>query len=437
VRAPSHRSKLLVASEIDGSDALTDAGGTTLNPIASMSLRRHHRRMFTQLTVLTLAGLAGPLLARGRRGLVPVVIGELVAGAVLGRTGFGGINAGVQPLPAFSAIGFAMLMLSAGTHVDIGSPLIRQGFVRGLGAFVVVAATAIPLGLLLDRGLGVNHPVLLTVIIAGSSAAIAFPILDERGISGPSTAFLVAWVAIADSVTVILMPLTLAGTGNLGLAIGGDAAIVAAGAVALLIGERTRRFSATTQMREESLQRGWAWQVRLAVLLLVGLSAIAEHTGASSLVAGFVAGMILIRLREPGRLAVQLTGVANGFFVPLFFVLLGAELNLRALVTDPSRILLAIGLAAAAVVTHVIAARVRTRTHFVATGLAASAQLGLPAAAASLGLSLRMLTPGDGAALVAAGCLTLIPATVGSLLLARATAPRVSSAAGAVATRST
>lgn len=393
--------------------------------------------MFTMLAVLTLAGLAGPLLAFGRRGLVPVVIGELVAGAVLGRTGFDVIHSGVQPLPAFSAIGFAMLMLEAGTHVDIGSPIIRQGFVRGLGAFVVVAATSVPLGLLLDRALAINHPALLTVIIAGSSAAVAFPILDERGISGPSTAFLVAWVAIADSVTVILMPLTLAGSGNLWLAIGGDAAIVAAGALALLLGERARRVSVTSELRNESLQRGWAWQVRLAVLLLVGLSAIAERTGASSLVAGFVAGMILIRLREPGRLALQLTGVANGFFVPIFFVLLGAELNLRALVSDPSRILLAVGLAVAAVVTHVIAARVRTREHFLATGLAASAQLGLPAAAASLSLGLGLLTPGDGAALVAAGCLTLIPATIGSLLLARAIAPGVSAAGGAVVPQST
>jgi hypothetical protein len=42
----------------------------------------------------------------------------------------------------------------------------------------------------------------------------------------------------------------------------------------------------------------------------------------------------------------------------------------------------------------------------------------MPAAAASLGLSTHLLAPADAAALVAAGCLTLIPATVGSLLLA-------------------
>ena len=35
--------------------------------------------------------------------------------------------------------------------------------------------------------------------------------------------------------------------------------------------------------------------------------------------------MILARLREPGRLATQPSGVASGFVVPIFFVLLGVS----------------------------------------------------------------------------------------------------------------
>src|SRR6202049_5136616 len=128
--------------------------------------------MFALLTVLMLSGLAGPLLAFGARGLVPVVIVELTAGFVLGRTGFGIIDPGAQPLPAFMALGFAMLMLTAGTHVDIGSPSIRQGFRRGLVAFAVVAITAIPLALGIDPALGIGRPTLLAVLIAGSSAEI-------------------------------------------------------------------------------------------------------------------------------------------------------------------------------------------------------------------------------------------------------------------------
>lgn len=375
--------------------------------------------MFSLLTVLVLAGLAGPLLAFGARGLVPGVIGELVAGFVLGHTGFRVIDPSVQPLPAFSALGFAMLMLSAGTHVDIGSPAIRQGFVRGLLTFIVVAIIAVPLGVGIDRALGINHPALLAVLIAGSSAAVAFPILAERGLTGPHLALLVAWIALADATTVVVMPLTLTSPHDIALAIAGDVAIVAAGSLVLIAALRSRRERVVHELRTQSLRRGWAWQLRISLLLLLGLSAIAERTGASTLVAGFLAGMIIVRLREPDRLALQITGVANGFFVPLFFVLLGAQINLRALVESPSRIVLAVALACAAVVAHVVAARFGAQEHRIATGLTASAQLGMPAAAASLGLATHALSAADAAALVAAGCLTLIPATVGSLLLTR------------------
>ena len=376
--------------------------------------------MFALLTILMLAALAGPLLGYGRRGLVPVVVGELIAGAVLGRTGFHVIVATTQPLPSFSAIGFAMLMFTAGTQVDIGSPTIRSGAARGLSALLVVAAVALPLAFLVDRALAVGNFPLLAVLITGSSAAIAFPIITERGLHGPSIAFLIPWIAVADSITVLLMPLTLTGGSNVALAIGGDAALVAAATIVLLAAERVRRTTPSENMRMWSLRRGWAWQVRLAVVLVLGLSAIAERTGASSLIAGFLAGMVMVRLREPGRLVLQLTGIAEGFFVPLFFVLLGAQINLRALVADPSRIVLALALVAAAFVAHAIAGLARARENRFATGMAATAQLGLPAAAASLGLSTGRLTPGVGAALVAAGCLTLIPATIGTLQLARA-----------------
>lgn len=387
--------------------------------------------MFVQLAVLILAGLAGPLLASGRGGLVPVVVGELAAGVALGHTGLRAVDPGAAPLPVFRAIGFAMLMLTAGTHVDIGSPAIRRGFVRGLAAFAVVAVAAVPAAVLIDRGVGLGHAALLAVLIAGSSAAVAFPIIEERGLEGGGIAVLIAWVAVADSVTVVLMPLTLSGSSNLGEALAGDAAIVVIGAALLALCHRARG-PLTLRLFAESRSRGWALQLRLSVLLLVGLSAIAERSGASTLVAGFLAGMILVRLREPDRLSLQLAGLGNGFFVPIFFVLLGAELDLRALVTSPSRMALAAALAVAAVLTHLAGGLAGAgRRGWSATGLAASAQLGMPAAAASLGLSTHLLGPADAAALVAAGCLTLIPATAGSLLLARGAAAGRPAPAGA------
>jgi Kef-type K+ transport system membrane component KefB len=118
--------------------------------------------------------------------------------------------------------------------------------------------------------------------------------------------------------------------------------------------------------------------------MLLFLGAIAEHTGASLLVAGFAAGIVLRQFREPQRLALELTGLATGFFVPAFFVLLGASLDLKGLARSPSAIALAVGMALAATVVHLLAALV-------------------------VGKEQRL--PG--------GLLTLIPATTGAQLLAR------------------
>jgi Kef-type K+ transport system membrane component KefB len=379
--------------------------------------------MFTAVLVLVAAGLLGPLLAAGRRPIVPVLVGELVAGAILGRTGIHLIDPNAEPYPIFSALGFAMLMLGAGTEVDIHSPDLRRGIARGGLALIVALAASIPVGLAIGAALHLAHPELLVVLLAGSSAAVAFPTIQERGLTGPAIGLLIGWITLADAVTALLMPLTLTGPGHIPEALLGDALIVAIAAGAMVAGRRLFATGLSDEVKRESKERGWALQLRLSVLLLLFLAAIAEHTGASVLVAGFAAGIVLRQFHEPHRLVHQLAGLAAGFFVPAFFVLLGATLDLRGLVSSPSAIALAAAMAVAGTVIHVLAAVVTGTERRVPSGLLASAQLGLPAAAASLGLATGALGPPIAAALVAGGCLTLIPATAGSLLLAGGARP--------------
>jgi Kef-type K+ transport system membrane component KefB len=81
---------------------------------------------FGQLTLIILAGLCGPLLSASRRVLVPVVVGELLAGVALGKTGAGLVKANDPTISFLGNIGFAMLMMVAGMHV----PLRDRGVVR-------------------------------------------------------------------------------------------------------------------------------------------------------------------------------------------------------------------------------------------------------------------------------------------------------------------
>jgi len=375
--------------------------------------------MFDSLLVIIVAGLIGPLLAAGRRPLIPAVIGELIAGIALGRSGVGLVDATTPANALLYSLGFAMLMLVAGSHVDLSAPGLRASFRAGAIAAGLVALLSLPIGLAIGVGLAPGAPsILFPVLLAGSSAAVAFPILEERGLIGPGVGLLLVWIPLADVVTVLLMPLTLIGAAKIPEALAGDALIVAGTVVALWLGERIGRSQRALMLRDRSQTRGWALQLRVTLLILVGLSLIATRTGGSTLLAGFGAGLVLARLREPARLEVQLSGIAEGFFVPAFFVLIGSELDLRSLAGDPSAIMLALALAAGGLAIHLAASRVVASPPWTGFGLAAAAQLGLPAAAASLGLGTGVLSPAVAAALVLAGCLTVLPAAIGTRRLA-------------------
>ena len=369
------------------------------------------------LALVVAASLAGPPLAAGRRPIVPVVVGELLAGLILGRSGFGWIDATVAPLPALSSIGFILLMFGAGARIDFGAPAFRAGAARGLAALVLVAIAAIPGAILLVALTRVGAPAWIAVLLAGSSAAVAFPILTGEGLEPSSIPALLAWIALADSITVVLLPLALGSGGSPLESILADAGIIIIGALTLIAGLRLRRWEPLVKLQEWSRTRGWALQLRLALVLVFVLGAVAETWAGSQLVAGFVAGIVLGRLHAPSRLTTQMSGVADGFLVPVFFVLLGARLDLHALISDPGALAFMVLDAIIVVIVHQVGG-LAIRNRRVPTALAASAQLGLPAAAATLGLQAGVLTPALAAALVGAALLTLIPATIGSLRLA-------------------
>jgi Kef-type K+ transport system membrane component KefB len=376
--------------------------------------------VYTPLVLVVLAGLLGPLLAAGKRFRVPVLVGELVGGIILGRTGLHLIDPSAQPFPVFASLGFAMLMFESGTEIDLGSRMLRDMAVRAGLAFLATLLVAVPAGLLIGAWVGSGRAALFIVLLAGSSAAVALPTIREQGLTGPAVSLVIAWIALADAVTALLMPLTLTSAGKIPAALLGDALIIAAAALVIALGRRLFGSPLAQAAKELSKQRHWALRLRVSVLMLLTLGAIAEHTGASLLVAGFAAGIVLRQFGQPHRLSLELTGLATGFFVPAFFVLLGATLDLKGLVSSPSAIALAIGMAVAATVVHLVASTVVGKQQRLPAGLLASAQLGLPAAAAALGLATGTLRPPIAAALVAGGLLTLIPAIAGAILLAGA-----------------
>ncbi len=373
---------------------------------------------FGVLALIVLAGLSGPLLGAGRRVFAPVVVGEILAGVALGRTGLHAVDPTDPTVRFLSDVGFVMLMFTVGAHIPLRDPRLPASMRSGAVAAGIVLVLAPLGGIVAAWFAGTGDAAIYAVILGSGSAAVVVPMLTEARLAGPEALKVIGQVTIADIVTILAIPLVLRPDRVVNAAAGG--ALVALGAAAVYAGSR-RLYPAgwVRRLRKRSKRRRWALDLRLSLLVLFTLSWLAEKSGTSVLVAGFGTGLLVAALGGPKRLFREIRGLADGFFVPLFFVVLGARLQLGALIDHPSLLRLTLALVVLNVAVHLLAARLsgqRAPAAYVAT-----AQLGVPAAVVALGLQAGVLTSAQGAAIITAALVSLAVAALGATLLARQT----------------
>jgi Kef-type K+ transport system membrane component KefB len=359
---------------------------------------------FAQLSILILAGILGPLLAAPRKVIVPVVVGELVAGIALGKTGAGLIKANDPTIAFLGNVGFAMLMVVAGMHVPLRNKALLGMLRKGLLATLITAALGAAGGFAIAHGLSLGHPAVWAILLATGSAAIVLPAVEEGGLAADAALLAMAWATVADVGTIVPVPLVMQPTKAVRAGLGAVAVIAAGGVVWGLA-----RFLAKQRwvhiLRDESAPKAWALDLRISLAAVFALCALATTIGTSIMIAGFASGLIIAAEGGPPRLNDQMSGVAQGFLVPVFFVVLGASLNVRALVQTPKSLELAAALIVGLTATHLIAAKVMKAPF--STGLIVAAQLGVPASVAKIGLASHVLKPGQAAAVIVAALVSL------------------------------
>jgi Kef-type K+ transport system membrane component KefB len=332
-----------------------------------------------------------------------------------------------------SDAGFAMLMLSVGMNVPVHEQGIRSSLRGGAFRATVVGVLAVGAGLLIAQINGVGHPAVYAVLVASGSAAVVLPIVQERGLAGQEVLSVIAQVAVADIAATVAIPFVLR-PGRAGAAAAGTLLVAACLIVVFALSRWLRGFPRVRAFRREGKRRRWAIDLRVALIVLFGLAWISQGTGASLLIAGFGAGLMVAAIGGPKRLSTEVLGIGGGFFIPLFFVVLGARLDLRGVIQHPAMLGLAAALAALTLVVHLLAAT--TTRQRPAAGLLASAQLGVPSAIVTLGLPAHVITATQAAAIIAAAMISLAACTIGAALLNRRTDDARSGArspAGAVA----
>lgn len=370
---------------------------------------------FETLALCAAVGLFGPLLALPRGLRIPVVIGELVAGIALGYTGFGVVDPSEQTLSFLAQVGFALVMFVAGSQVPIRDPRLRIGLGIGAARAVAVGLLATALGWAVSAAFDPPHLRLYAVLMASSSAAVIMPIVESTTMTAPGLMALLPQIALADAVCIVALPLVI-DPQRAGPAAFGSATVLLAAAVIFVVLRHFDISGLRRRVHRVSAQRKLALELRLNLVLLFGLAALAVHTHASVMLAGFGFGLAIAAIGEPRRLAKQLFAITEGFLGPLYFVWLGASLDLRALAGHPNMIVLGLVLGFGAIAVH---GAMRLTGQPTRLGILAAAQLGVPVSAVTLGAQSGVLAPGEGPAIVLGALVTIAAAAAASRVAAR------------------
>ena len=401
----------------------------------------------SDLVFVVLVALAAPilvdLLPRVR---LPSVVVELGAGIVIGPSVLGWVDMDT-PLQLLSSLGLAFLLFLAGLEIDLDrlrGPVARLAGRAFLASMVLAGLVGVGLHALGAEG----GPLFLAVVLLSTSLGVIVPVLKDEDEVGTDFGQLVMVAgSLAEFGSLVLLTLLFST---------GESASSPEVRVALLV-----VFAAAVAVAGTAIARTWrsAWlsdslnrlddtsaqlRVRAAIVVLVAFVTLAGHLGVEAILGAFVAGALLRaadRDRDGTRFGTKLEAIGFGFLVPVFFVTSGIRFDLDALLGSASAVLwvgcFLVGLLVVRALPGVLyRARFGDRRAAVG-GVLQATSLSFPVVAAHIGQEIGQLDAETGAALVAAGLLSVVlfPAVALALRPWSAPAPSTAPSAGGGARR--
>jgi len=384
---------------------------------------------FVNLLVIAAAAVAAPLLAEFvPRGLLPPVVLEVVAGVVLGPQVLDVLHVDVA-VEILSLMGLGFLLFLAGMELVPSSLWNRQSRI-GLLVYVAGAALSVPLAVAL-RAAGADGDIrILAIALTSTSLGVIVPVLRDSGASTTGfgqTVLVTATIGEFGSLLIFTV-LFSADPKSTPVQILYVAGLAVSGAVAVVVIRwwwGSSWFRAAMGRLDETTSQ---LRVRAALVLLLVFATLVNGFGLDSVLGAFVAGMVLrvasqhLSEEELDRYLAKLNAIGFGFLVPVFFVVTGVQLDVRDVVTSPRTLLLVPLFLACMAVARGLPSFLLLRGQLGARGAWACAafqttSLTFPVIVATIGLSLRFISPATAAALITAGLLSVVLFPAVALLL--------------------
>jgi Kef-type K+ transport system membrane component KefB len=322
--------------------------------------------LFLALGIVIVASrLAGTV---ARRLGQPRVVGELAVGVLLGPTI---LNVLTQPIfhdadlaptiKEFGELGVLILMFIIGLEVDI-EEMVKVGRVAGLAGFlgaVVPVLMTVPIVMLF--GYGWQPALFAGVTLAATSVSISAQVLLELGyLRTKEGSALLATALVDDVLAIILVSLSvvLVGAGEADSGAGSLIGIILRMVLYLLIAGLLAWFVLPRLVmwisRRPTLAQSFGVESFALIFMLFFAWSAEELGGVATITGAFLAGVGFSRIHDDlkHRIEGATRVIAYAFLVPIFFINVGLETDLRTFTF--AAIPLTIGLLAAAVLSKLI-----------------------------------------------------------------------------------
>lgn len=307
---------------------------------------------FLSLVIVVLAAFLTPIIVnRLNINFLPVVVAEILMGIVIGNS-FLNIVERDSILNILSTLGFIFLMFLSGLEIDFKAfkkdKRARQGqnddesSIPGhLNLALTVFAFIMIISILLAyvfKWLGLVDDVLLMVIIISTiSLGVVVPTLKEMNIMRTTIGQFILLVAVlADLVTMILLTVYGAINGQGGSTIWLIGILVVFTAISYILGVQFKRMSFLQKLMDGTTQIG----IRAVFALIILLVALAEGVGAENILGAFLAGVVVSLLNPDEEMVEKLGSFGYGFFIPIFFIMVGVDLNIPSLIKEPKLLII-------------------------------------------------------------------------------------------------
>jgi Kef-type K+ transport system membrane component KefB len=286
-----------------------------------------HGELGTFLLAFATALLGGKLLGELSERLgQPAVLGELVAGVALGPSVLGLVPLSYGIL-LIAQIGVVLLLFEVGLETDLGE-LLRVGVPAMMVALVGMALPFLG-GYFLTRLAG--FPTLTAIFVGAAltatSIGITSRVLSEIGMLTSREGQIVLGAAVADDIlglVVLAVVSQIAATGSVGLVQAAKAAALSFAFLlfAIVVGMPLGRV--LTRFVSRGSVRGILVAVSVAFALLAALGA--QTAGSAAIVGAFAAGLVLARTDRGRDIDDSIRPVVD-VFAPIFFVSIGAQVE--------------------------------------------------------------------------------------------------------------